>query len=208
MFHLCSHCLRLIVNVTWFLINWIINWELLIESYKRSIYKYSSSPELIVGSLSVCLIVCVSGHFTTLHLSTYRKWNRSHNDRSPRLCVSPRRRPHVTAVCPTVVCKFLYYIIILLIILSSIFISTLYYYTLLYIPDSWVIASGAAKNSCARTQWWATLQNDCRLLSLSRYNESRDPCQAGWDANVNAGNAIILAVASMNLLNGFLQYSQ
>ena len=61
------------------------------------------------------------------------KWNRSHNDRSPRLCVSPRRRPHVTAVCPTVVCKFLYYYI-LLIILSSIFISTL----LNIIPDSLV----------------------------------------------------------------------
>lgn len=152
---------------------------------------------MIVGSLSVCLIVCVSGHFTTLHLSTYRnrKWNRSHNDRSPRLCVSPRRRPHVTAVCPTVVCKFLYYIIILLIILSSIFISTLYYYTLLHSPDSWVIASGAAKNSCARTMVRHTAKIDC-LLSLSRYNEDRDSRRAGWDVYINRKNVTILQLSA------------
>lgn len=134
--------------------------------YKRSHIYNSSSPELIVGSLSVCLIVCVSGHFTTLHLSTYRnrKWNRSHNDRSPRLCVSPRRRPHVTAVCPTVVCKFLYYIIILLIIYYLLFLLALFIIIHYYIPDSWVIASGAAKNFCARAQWWDTLQKKSTVV--------------------------------------------
>lgn len=46
----------------------MINYKLIENFIKDNIY----SPELIVGSLSVCLIVCVSGHFTTLHLSTYR----------------------------------------------------------------------------------------------------------------------------------------
>ena len=39
---------------------------------------YVYLPELIVGSLSVCLIVCVSGHFTTLlHLPTLLKRKRN-----------------------------------------------------------------------------------------------------------------------------------
>lgn len=63
--HLCLHCV-LIVNIN---LLWLINCVLI--KVISSIY----SPEFTVGSLSVCLIVCVSGHFTTLHLPTYRKWN-------------------------------------------------------------------------------------------------------------------------------------
>lgn len=107
----------------------MINYKL-IEIYKRQNIRLNWS---LVRYQFVLLFVfpVTSLHFTCL--LTEMKWNRSHNDRSPRLCVSPRRRPHVTAVCPTVVCKFLYYYI-LLIILSSIFISTL----LNIIPDSLV----------------------------------------------------------------------
>lgn len=107
----------------------MINYKL-IEIYKRQNIRLSWS---LVRYQFVLLFVfpVTSLHFTCL--LTEMKWNRSHNDRSPRLCVSPRRRPHVTAVCPTVVCKFLYYYI-LLIILSSIFISIL----LNIIPDSLV----------------------------------------------------------------------
>lgn len=106
----------------------MINYKL-IGVYKRQHIRLSWS--LVLYQFVLLFVFPVTSlHFTCL--LTEMKWNRSHNDRSPRLCVSPRRRPHVTAVCPTVVCKFLYYYI-LLIILPSIFISTLLLYI---IPDS------------------------------------------------------------------------
>lgn len=70
MFHLCSHCLRLLVNVTWFwfLIDQLINWKLLlIKVISRAIYN-SSSPEFdcwFAISLSYCLCFR-SLHYTSL----------------------------------------------------------------------------------------------------------------------------------------------